>query len=134
VEEFLLALLAFAKELDIINNQHINRTELLLEACKIALLDCGDEPVDEFLATKELNEHFGVVLFCFTADGVEQVCFAEARAAVKKQRIVCGARRTADGNATGVCEAIAGADDKIGKGVIGMQFQFAVQTLMMRRF
>lgn len=60
--------------------------------------------------------------------------FCRGPVAVKKQRIVCCARRTADGNATGVCEAIAGADDKIGEGVIGMQFQFAVQTLMMRRF
>lgn len=33
-----------------------------------------------------------------------------------------------------MCETIAGADDKIGKGVIGMEFKVTIRTLTMQRF
>ncbi len=50
MEKFLLALLALPQELNVVNNEHINRAKLPLEARHVALLDCGDKPVDKFLA------------------------------------------------------------------------------------
>ena len=55
------------------------------------------------------------------ADGVEQMGFAEAGIAVKEKRIVCNARRLGDGNTGCMSETIAGADDKVGKCIIGVK-------------
>ena len=49
MEEFLLALLAFAQELDVVDYEDINGSKLVLKAGQISLFDCANEPVDEVL-------------------------------------------------------------------------------------
>ncbi len=129
MEEFLLALLALTEELDVVDDEHIDGAELALKAGEVALLDCADEAVDEIFAAQKLNYHFAVPAFAFFADGVQEVRFAEAGIAVKKERIVGIAWRLADGDAGCVGEAIARADNEIRKGVIGMQLKLAVDRL-----
>ncbi len=50
MEEFLLALLAFAQELDVVNYQSIDGSKLALKAGQISLFDCTDKAVNEVLA------------------------------------------------------------------------------------
>jgi len=50
VEEFLLALLAFSQELDVVNYEGIDGSELALKAGQISLFNCTDKAVDEVLA------------------------------------------------------------------------------------
>lgn len=54
-------------------------------------------------------------------DGLEEVGFAEAGAAVEEERVVGGAGGVADGDATGVGETVAGADDEVVEGVLRVE-------------
>ena len=121
VEEFLLALLALAEELDIVDDQQIDRAELPLEVGHGALLDGGDEAVHERFATEELHGRCRIAADDLMADGVERL--AKADAAVEKQRVVGGAEGVADSDATGVGQAVAGADDEVVERVVGVQLE-----------
>ena len=55
------------------------------------------------------------------ADGVQEVGLAQAGIAVNEKGIIGIARRLAYGDAACVCQPIAGADDEIVKGIIGMK-------------
>ncbi len=61
------------------------------------------------------------------ADSLKKVRFTEPGISINEQWIVGIAGRLADGDAACVGEAVAGADDEILKGIIGVQWkQFAV--------
>ena len=77
VEKFLLALLSLAEELDVVDYEHIDGAELVLETREVALFDCADEFIDEFFAAQELNREIFIFVEAVPADGVEQMCFAE---------------------------------------------------------
>ena len=89
VEEFFLALFAFAEELNVVNNEDVCCAELALEFGEFSVFDCAYETVDEFFATVETDGDAGGLLFCFVCNGVQHVCFAEADVAIKKQRVIC---------------------------------------------
>ena len=50
VEEFFLAVLAFAEELDVVDYEHVNGAAVGLELLQGSFFDCGDEGVYELLA------------------------------------------------------------------------------------
>ena len=51
MKEFLLALFTFPEELDIINNQCINRPELILKSRDISFFNSPDKFVNEVFTT-----------------------------------------------------------------------------------
>jgi len=122
VEEFFLAVLPLAEELDVVDNEHVNGAAVALKLWEGSFFDCGDEGVYELFAAQEADEGIGEFFLCFAADGVEEMCFSESDAAVEKQRVVCCSGCVADGDAACVCEPVCRSDDEVFKCVIGMHF------------
>lgn len=121
VEEFFLALLAFAQELNVVDYEHINGSKLTLKTGQISLLDGPDKSVDEIFTAQE-PDYFAVgFLSCLVTDSVQEVSFSQTRITVKKKRIVCITRGLADGNAACVGKAVARPDNEVIKCIIGME-------------
>ena len=122
VEEFFLAVLPLAEELDVVDYEHVNGAAVALKLGEGSFFDCGDEGIYELFATQEADEGIGEFFLCFAADGVEEMCFSESDAAVEKQWVVCCSGCVADGDAACVCEPVCRSDDEVFKCVIGMHF------------
>ena len=60
-------------------------------------------------------------MFHFVADGVEEVGFAESGAAVNEKWVVSIAWRLTYGDTACVGESVAGSDDEVFEGIIGME-------------
>ena len=56
MKELFLTLLPLAQELDIVDDQRIDGAKLTVKAGNVALFDGANEPVDEILATEQLND------------------------------------------------------------------------------
>ena len=119
VKKLFLALFAFAEELDVVDNEDIDRSEPALKTREVALLDGLDEMVHKFFATEESYD--GGFAYCFVTDGVEQMRFAQSGTAVNKERIIGIAGGLTDGDAACVGEPIARPDNKIVEGIIRMK-------------
>lgn len=126
VEEFPLALLAVAKELDVVDYESFDVSELVLKAREVALLNGPDKTVDEFLAAQKGNGTTRAVGIQGVTYGVQQVSFSQATVAVDKQGVVGIARRLAYGYAACVCQAITRPDDEIIEVIIGMQLELSL--------
>ncbi len=122
VEEFFLAVLAFAEELDVVDYEHVNGAAVALKLGEGSFFDCGDEGVYELFAAQEPDEGIGEFFLCFAADGVEEMCFSESDAAVEKQWVVCCSGCVADGDAACMGEPVCRSDDEVFKRVVGMYF------------
>src|SRR2546423_12241848 len=112
VKEFLLRPLLAPKKLDIIDEQKIGLAIALSEFDEITVLDRIDELVDE-LFTREVD-HLHVFSFRphILPDGLHQMGFAQANAAVNEQWIVRARRRLRDGKTGGMRDFIVRADDE----------------------
>jgi len=122
VEKFLLAVLALAEELDIVDYEHINGAAVRLKFLQGTFFDCGDEGVYELFAAQETDGGACEFFLCFVAGGMQEVGLAESDAAVEEQGVVCCSGCVADGDAACVCEPVCRADDEVFKCVIGMDF------------
>jgi hypothetical protein len=121
VKKFLLALFAFAEELDVVNYDGIDRAESALKTRQVALFDCLDEAIDELLAAQQLNDGECGLALHFVADGVKKMGLAQPGAAVNEKRIIGIARGLTHGDAACVREPVAGAYHEIVKRIIGMK-------------
>ena len=120
VEEFFLALFAFAEKLDVVDDEDVDGSELALELGQCTLFDCADETIDEFFTAQEAYDSGREFVSCFVSDTMEQMSFSESDTAVEKQRVVCAARCVADGDAACVGEPVAWADDKTFESIVGV--------------
>ena len=117
VEEFLLHRLLAAEKLHVVHQQHIDLTVLL------AKLDHGfhferlDHLVDKIVDLDVADGLVGIILFDLVLNGKEQMGLAQARIAVKKQRIVGVGGIGGDRHACRVRKVVGGTDDKGIKGV-----------------
>ena len=112
VKEFLLRSLLASEKLDVVNQEKISLAITLPEFDEITVLDRIDELVDEQL-TRDV-EHLHVSSFrpCILSDGLHQMGFAQADAAVNEQRIVRARRGLCDGKTGCVRDFIVRADDE----------------------
>jgi len=123
MEKLLLTLLAFAEKLDVVDDEDIDAPMLILEIGQPALFNRADKTVDELFAAQKADGQIAVVFAGGMADGMKKMSFAQSHAAVQKEGVVNCAGILTDGNAAGMCQAIAGTDDEIVKRIIGMQTQ-----------
>ena len=105
VEEFLLHRLLAAEKLHVVHQQHIDLIERL------------DHLVDKIVDLDVADGLVGIILFDLVLNGKEQMGLAQARIAVKKQRIVGVGGIGGDRHACRVRKVVGGTDDKGIKGV-----------------
>src|SRR5437764_53629 len=112
VKEFLLRSLLASEKLDVVNQEKISLAIALPEFDEITVLDRVDEFVDEQL-TRDV-EHLHVFSFRphILPDGLHQMGFAQANAAVNEQWVVRARRRLRDGKTGGMRDFIVWADDE----------------------
>ena len=87
MEKFFLGRILATDELHIINHQHVDRPELLLEIHRIAFAQCPDEAVHEFLSRQINNTAMRGELLDMPGDGMHEVSLAQPDAAIKEQGI-----------------------------------------------
>ena len=84
--EFLLHGLAL-QELEVVNQQDVNRLELVLERNRVAASQRLNETVHEALGGEEQHLALWVNVADAVADGIEQMGFAKARGGMNEQGI-----------------------------------------------
>jgi len=84
VKELFLRALLVAQKLDVVNQQHVRLAVALLKLLHTFGADAGDHLVHETFARSVDNPHGAKFIDQLTADGVHQMCFTHAHAAVKK--------------------------------------------------
>jgi hypothetical protein len=112
VEELLLRALFAGQELDVVDEQHVHVPVFVPERQHLGVLDRVDHLVHEPLGRHVRDARAGARAQRGVADGLQQVRLAEAGAAEDEQRVVDAARVLGDGEAGGVREAVAAADDE----------------------
>ena len=119
--EFLLDRLAL-KELDVVNDQHVDGAELFLEGDRRLRLQRGDEAIHEFLGCQiddPATGHAGAM-----RDRLKQMRLAQANGGVEIKRIVDGLRfRRRAGNAfcRRMSQLVGLADNEIREGETAIQ-------------
>jgi hypothetical protein len=118
MKELFLSRVLRADELDIVDEEDIALiTKVSAEGVHITLAQAGDELVHELLGGHVHDAPGGVLLEDLDADGLEQVCLAEADAAEDEERVVVLAGVVGDGDAGRVGELVGRPDDELIEGV-----------------
>src|SRR5690606_40936347 len=91
VEELLLRAVLAAEELDVVDEQQVERLVLLLELVQRLALDAPDHLVEVVLRVDVAHARRALALEDRVADRVQQVRLAEPYPAVEEQRVVGGA-------------------------------------------
>lgn len=92
MEEDFLESFFSGEEVDIINQQDIDASEVVSEIRQGFAVECIDVEVAEFLAEEVFDFGAFFILADGLCDGLEQVCFSQAGGAVNKEGVVNGSR------------------------------------------
>ena len=96
VEKLLLRAVLAGEELDVVDQQHVDRPVLGPELAHPGGLDRGDDLVHELLRGEVGHALLGELAVDLVSDGVHQVGLAEPDAAVEEQRVVALPRGVGD--------------------------------------
>ena len=121
VEELLLSSVLAAEELDIVDQQQIQRVVVLLEAVEGLVLVSAHYVGHVLLGVNVADLGVGIAILHQVADGLQQVRLAQAHAAIDEQRVVCGAGVLGDLQRRGPRELIGLAGDEGVEGERGVQ-------------
>ena len=123
VKELLLSSVLSCQELDVVDQEHVDRPVPRPEVVHPVLLDGGDHLVHELLAghVRDLGRPVHVAFADGMADRVHQVRLAQADASVEEERVVGLSGGVGDGAAGGVGEAAAVAHHEGGEGEVGIE-------------
>ena len=116
VEEFLLGRILAADELHVIDHQHVDRAELLLEGHDVLLPQRADELVHELLGREIDHPALRRALLDMPGDGMHQMGLAEPDPAIEEQRVEGHGARLGDALRCGMGELVRLADDEILEG------------------
>ena len=116
MEEFFLGRFLAVDELDVVDHQHIDRAELLLERDRVLVPERADEVVHELLGRQISDLALRLGDADVPRDGVHQMGLAEPDPAVQEQRVE--RRRGGFGDAArgGMGELVRLADHEIVEG------------------
>ena len=76
VEKFFLRAVAAGEEVDVVDHEHVDLAIPVTELVHVAVLDGGDELVDEAVAGEVEDAQVGLALQQLLADGLEEVSFS----------------------------------------------------------
>ena len=112
VEELLLGAVLAAEELDVVDQQQIQRVVVLLEAVEGLVLVGAHYVGHVLLGVNVADLGVGIAILHQVADGLKQVGLAQAHATVDEQRVVGGAGMLGDLQRGGPRELIGLAGDE----------------------
>ncbi len=112
VEELLLGALLAGEELDVVDEEDVDVAELVAEAGHLVVADGVDHLVGELFAGDVGDGGVGLAAFHVVSDGVHEVGFAHADAAVEEEGVVGLGGSFGDGLRGGHGELVSGADDE----------------------
>ena len=113
MEEFFLGVFLAVDELDIVDHQHVDRPELLLERHRVLETQRADELVHELLGRQVHHAAVGMPLADVPADGMHQVRLAEPDPSVEEEGVVGGGRRLRHPAGRRVGELVGLAHDEV---------------------
>ena len=119
VEELFEDLFLALEELDVVEEEDVDRAIPVLELVHPLPADAVDELVEELLRRDVAHDGVRVEFDAVMADGVEEMCLAEAGVRVDEQRVVVVTGLLGDGESGGVGEAVGLADDEVVERVLG---------------
>src|SRR5262249_994254 len=117
VEELLFGLRLASKELNVVDEEHVDTSVQVLEAVQSVPLQCGDEPVRERLDRGVAHGYPGLEGGDVVRDRVQEMCRAETWRRMQEERVVGLAGRFGDSECCGVSQAVAVADDELLEGM-----------------
>ena len=121
VEELLLGALLVGEELDVVDQQHVDRPVALAEGGHAVETDRVDELVDELLGGQIEHPQLRARGLDVRADAMEEMGLAEAHPTVKEERVVALEWRLGDRPRRGVGELVRAPDDEVGEQVLGVE-------------
>ena len=121
VEELLLRALASREQLHVVEDEHVDTTEALLELAHAIMAERADQVVDEGLRRQVADLQRGLLLLDLMADGVGEMRLAESDAAVDEERVVVVAGLARDRLGGGVRELVGRPDDEVRERVLAVQ-------------
>jgi len=132
VEKFLLGAFLAGDELDIIHGQQVGLAVFFLELGGGAVADGQNQLIGEFLALDIQELIIRVILAYLAADGIDEVGFAQAAAAVHKERVVAFGGVIGYRPGRGVGQAVAAAHHEGLEGILlfGLEIQ---PVILLRR-
>jgi len=110
VEELLLGAVLAGQELDVVDQEHVDRPVLVPDLGHVPGLDGGDDLVHELLGGHVGDPLLGEALAHLVADRVHEVGLAQAHAAIEEERVVVLAGRVGHRHGRGMGEAGVVAD------------------------
>lgn len=117
MEEFFLGALFSADEVDVVDHEDVHFAVFGAELLGGLVHDALDQLIGELLRGNVADVgawRFGEE---FLSDGLHEVGFSQAGAAVEEQRVVCAAGGFRDGFRGGVGESVSRTDDKSVEGI-----------------
>ena len=106
-----------AQKMDVVNQENVNIPEMIPEARQVFPDQGVNILIAEFLAADVFDARLGKALQRFLRDSVQQVGLAQSGRTVNEQRIIGGARRGGNSQASPVRKAAVVSNDKGVKGV-----------------
>ena len=113
VKKLLLGRILAADELDVVDHQHVDRAEELLEGHHVLVAKGANELVHEFLGREIDDLALGVARADVPGDGVHQVGLAKPDTAVNEQRIEGHGLGIGGPPGRGVSQLVGLADNEI---------------------
>ncbi len=105
-----------ADELHVVDHQHVDGAELLLEGDRVLVPERPDELVHELLGREVDDRARGVALADVPGDGVHEMGLAEADAAIEEERVERHRVRFGDAPGCGMGELVRLADHEVLEG------------------
>ena len=113
VEELFLCRVLAADELHVVDHQHVDGAELVLEVHRVLLAQSADKTVHELFRRKVDHRARRIGRADVPGDGVHEMGLAQSHAAVQEQRVEQHRRGLGDAVGGGVGEFVGLADDEI---------------------
>jgi len=120
VEEALQCLFLVDQEVNVIEQQEVDVSELAAEPVNLILSHRRNELIGKLLGSSV--GRFQSMVTGQMADGVKQVCLTLPGAAVDEERVVTGSRILSHLHGGGISQTVEIADDKVVEGVSGVEY------------
>ena len=117
IRDSFLGALFLGEELNVVDEQDIHGAEFVAEADHLVVAQRVDHFIGELLAGCVADGGLRRAALDFVTDGLHEMGFAHADAAVEEERIVGFRRTLGDGLAGGMGELVAAADDEGVEGI-----------------
>ena len=121
IEKLLLGGLTLADKLHVVDHQNVHVAESSAKLQALVLLNGVDKLVGEGFAGNVHDGGVFIVLLHIVADGMHQMGFAKAHAAVDKQRVIGCAGVLRHGLSGSMRKVVRGTDHKAVKGIFRIQ-------------